>query len=114
MPGEGVTMPRKATRAIDFSEVPEALVEQLRVLRRLAMRHGTPSPSASISTEPAEGPIDSSPAHAVGDKACAPLVSGESLLEPADRQRKLGRSAKFGPARVWKCDRLVGNELTPA
>ena len=46
-----MTVPRKTTRSIDFSDIPEASVDQLGGLRRLAMRRGTPSPSASSPSE---------------------------------------------------------------
>lgn len=54
MAGEEMTKPRKSTRTVDFSDIPEASVDQLDALRRFAMRRGTPSPSASIPAEPSE------------------------------------------------------------
>jgi hypothetical protein len=48
-------MPRKSTRAIDFSEVLEASAEQLGALRRLTMRRSTPPSSAPIAADSANG-----------------------------------------------------------
>jgi hypothetical protein len=48
-------MPRKPTRAIDFSEVPEASADQLGALRRLTMRRSTPASSAPIPADSADG-----------------------------------------------------------
>jgi hypothetical protein len=50
-----MTMPRKSTRTIDFSEIPEASAEQFGALRRPAMRRGTPPSSASVPAESADG-----------------------------------------------------------